>query len=417
MNVMVVSNFRFCQTPDGALWTPTVYENRFWHRYLEAFDKVRIVARASPIESATESYQRVDGGAVEFAALPHFYGIVQYLRQVPAAKRVCRDLLKEPAAIILRVPTVLSRLMVPVLKSSGRPFGLEICGDPWAALAPGCVELPLRPVLRWRMTRDMQQACRLAASSAYVTREVLQKHYPSRHMYSGLSDVDLDAVAPGVPERIWKHCRAGRSVESGTGRSNGTRRLLFVGALAQKYKCLDILLEAVQKCLASGMDLQLVVIGGGRHQAEMEAYARACGAAERTTFLGEVLRDRVLAEMDSAELFVLPSRTEGLPRAMIEAMARGLPCIGSAAGGIQELLPAEDTVPAGDSRALASKIIEVLADPARAARMAERNLGVAREYLVETVQPRRREFYADLRRLTENWFSQRRDSVVAESAS
>ena len=54
---------------------------------------------------------------------------------------------------------------------------------------------------------------------------------------------------------------------------------------------------------------------------------------------------------------------------MVEAMARGLPCIGSAVGGIPELLPADDLVTPGDAPGLARKLQEVLSDPARLARM------------------------------------------------
>ena len=62
----------------------------------------------------------------------------------------------------------------------------------------------------------------------------------------------------------------------------------------------------------------------------------------------------VTEQLDAADVFVLPSRQEGLPRAMIEAMARSLPCVGSDVGGISELIP-DWVVPPNDPQALALK--------------------------------------------------------------
>jgi glycosyltransferase involved in cell wall biosynthesis len=118
----------------------------------------------------------------------------------------------------------------------------------------------------------------------------------------------------------------------------------------------------------------------------------------------------VRSELDKADLFVLPSRQEGLPRAMVEAMARGLPCIGSNVGGIPELLPAEDIVPPNDVSALASKITQVLQQPARMQQMSTRNLIKAGEYKDEILNVRRRDFYQFLRNRTEAWLGQGGDA-------
>jgi glycosyltransferase involved in cell wall biosynthesis len=111
----------------------------------------------------------------------------------------------------------------------------------------------------------------------------------------------------------------------------------------------------------------------------------------------------VREELDRSSLFVLPSRTEGLPRAMLEAMARGLACVGSTVGGIPELLAAEDLVPAGDSAALARRIVEVSRDPRRMERMAARNRQKALEYREEVLGPRRTAFYRHIADTTREW--------------
>jgi glycosyltransferase involved in cell wall biosynthesis len=88
---------------------------------------------------------------------------------------------------------------------------------------------------------------------------------------------------------------------------------------------------------------------------------------------------------------------------MIEAMARGLPCIGTVVGGIPELLPPEDLVPANDVVALATLICNVLGDSGRRQAMSERNLRHAREYHIDLLSERRLSFYKHVRRATEEW--------------
>ena len=115
----------------------------------------------------------------------------------------------------------------------------------------------------------------------------------------------------------------------------------------------------------------------------------------------------MIAQLDLADLFVLPSYQEGLPRAMVEAMARSLPCIGSTVGGIPELLQPEDMVPPGDAVALANKIREVVTDRDRMARMSARNLEKAKDYRNEVLQERRNEFYRYVREQTEAWLREK----------
>jgi glycosyltransferase involved in cell wall biosynthesis len=104
----------------------------------------------------------------------------------------------------------------------------------------------------------------------------------------------------------------------------------------------------------------------------------------------------VRAELDAADLFLLPSRAEGLPRALVEAMARGLPCLASRIGGVPELLAEEDLLTPGDVRSTAAQIESALRRPERRARMAQRNLERARDFQEEQLIGRRRQFYREL---------------------
>jgi glycosyltransferase involved in cell wall biosynthesis len=102
----------------------------------------------------------------------------------------------------------------------------------------------------------------------------------------------------------------------------------------------------------------------------------------------------VLAHSD---VFVLPSRSEGLPRAMIEAMAMGLVCVGSRVGGVTELLDDDLLVPPGDAVALADRLAGLLAAPERLLPIGLDNLERARSHHRRVLEARRGELYARLR--------------------
>jgi glycosyltransferase involved in cell wall biosynthesis len=140
----------------------------------------------------------------------------------------------------------------------------------------------------------------------------------------------------------------------------------------------------------------------------MELRAASLGLAACVRFTGHLSSpDLVRKELSEADLFVLPSRTEGLPRALIEAMAIGLPCIGSDVGGIPELLPPSERVPPGDARALADGILELLSDPLRLARLSAENVERAREFHIDALRPRRHAFYRAVEGATRRWLEGR----------
>jgi glycosyltransferase involved in cell wall biosynthesis len=188
--------------------------------------------------------------------------------------------------------------------------------------------------------------------------------------------------------------------------------LIYVGTMAQLYKAPHILIDAVAACVREGLDLKLVLVGDGKHRAELEAQANAHGLGERVVFRGQFSSSaQVRDELDQADLFVLPSFQEGLPRAMVEAMARALPCIGSTVGGIPELLPAEDMVQPGDVDALAGKIREVTTNPQRMQQMSQRNLATAADYQFERLREKRNAFYQYVRDQTQAWLRQRHSGL------
>lgn len=108
------------------------------------------------------------------------------------------------------------------------------------------------------------------------------------------------------------------------------KTVIFVGRL-EKEKNVASLLEAVK-----GIDVNLVLIGNGGLKIELEKYAKMNKL--NVKFLGVVANDELPAKLNTCEVFILPSLFEGNPKALLEAMACGLPVIGADVEGINEII-------------------------------------------------------------------------------
>jgi glycosyltransferase involved in cell wall biosynthesis len=318
-------------------------------------------------------------------------------------RRALLAALDESDAILLRLPSALAALIEPCLRRTRRPFAVEVVGDPWDALAPGAHSHPLRELFRRALAASQRRLCAASCAACYVTREALQRRYPARHavLAVGCSDVELPQAAfAGQPRAFPGPLRE--------------PKLIMVGSLNHLYKGPDILLQALARCRRNGLKARLTLVGGGQCRPALETQRRRLGIDEHVVFRGQLaFGGDVRGELDRADLFVLPSRQEGLPRALLEAMARGLPAVGSTVGGIPELLAADALVPPGEPVSLARKIEQICRDGARLEAMSRRNLATAREYEEIRLERRRVIFLEQVRSETERRLCQRREVSFA----
>lgn len=159
-------------------------------------------------------------------------------------------------------------------------------------------------------------------------------------------------------------------VRSSLGVDGDETVILSVGRLSEQ-KCFDDLLAAFANVLPARPDARLVIAGEGPERDRLEQLFSSLGLKDRARLLGNVENPHLLYR--AADLFVLPSRYEGFPFAMLEAMAAGLPVVATRFGGADEIV--EDgreglLVPTGDVAGLAGAIEAVLGDRGRMASMA-----------------------------------------------
>ena len=156
------------------------------------------------------------------------------------------------------------------------------------------------------------------------------------------------------------------------GADGGGPVLVAAGRLTHQ-KGLDLLLDALPAVVARHPRLLLLIAGAGPEGAALERQVERLELGNRVRFLGE--RRDVEGLLAAADGVVLPSRREGSPYLLLEAMALAVPIVAAAVGGVGEMLgEGRDglLVPAGDREALAARIATLLEDPGAARRRAER---------------------------------------------
>lgn len=166
---------------------------------------------------------------------------------------------------------------------------------------------------------------------------------------------------------------------------------MTVANVAVPYKGQADVIRALPILIAGGQYVEYHLIGAG-DRAPLETMARKLGVLDRVVFHGAVPHEGVFEKLDDMDLYIQPSRQEGLPRAVIEAMSRGLPVLGAETGGIPELLDKRRVFRPGAVAEIASAIraclpaVELEAD-------ARRNFARAADFSKDKLEHRRSEFY------------------------
>lgn len=406
MQLCLTLDHRFLQTPDKKVWTITQCPYNFYREYLAVFDSVRVISRAFPVERAEPNFLPVEGPGVEFYAMPGYKGPFGFISHFASVRKRAKQAVPPGSAVILRMPSQVANSVEYWLSRTRHPYGVEVVADPYDVLGPAANRHIVAPIARRYFTSKLQRQCRQAVAVSYVTKTYLQQRYPpapshkeaeingggrfdGRKQYSvAVSDVNLSAESYVCLPRMALH-------------DQSSFRIIFVGTLESLYKGPDILLAAVGICRRQGIPVRVRFLGIGQQMPALQKQCERLGLQGEVEFAGSVTAgEPVRRELDLADLFVLPSRAEGVPRAMLEAMARGLPCVGTTVGGIPELLHQEDLVPVDDAHALAAVIRESFVNRERLERMSLRNLRTAHNYSAAVLAEKRQQFFRAVKELT-----------------
>jgi phosphatidyl-myo-inositol dimannoside synthase len=299
---------------------------------------------------------------------PWSSGVSRSIASPVLVERIWREA-RSCSHVYARLPSVMGLLAVKVARHLGMPYVVSVHGDVKAA---NPVRNQARPIMRSARRARAQyhdirirRAIRGAEMALFVGRG-LASNYLSR--------------STSTPSVVFMNCLQEREdvFQRNPGRLSGRSvRLLFVGRL-WPAKGLDVLLRAMPMLEEN---VTLSVVGEGREMARSRELVDRLGLGARVTFEGWQDRASLEDYYHAADLMVIPSRTEGVPKVALEALVRGLPIVGTSVGDLPALLGANERgrlVSPIDADALADAIRRAIVDRDYTMLMAERGLAYAR---------------------------------------
>lgn len=278
--------------------------------------------------------------------------------------------------IFARMPSNTSNSILKVAKRLKKPYLVEVGGCAWDSYwNHGIMGKLIAPLMYLREKKYVAGA----EFATYVTKTFLQRRYPNNKITTNCSNVYLQPVDENVlTKRITK-------IEL-----SDMKRLIFgqaVNSIDVKYKGEHLIIQAMGVLKRKGVRIDYYVAGPGIGKF-LKQQAEIYDVTDQLHLIGTLKKEEIFEWYKGLDVYVQPSKQEGLPRSVIEAMSVGCPALGSNLAGIPELLDV-DCLFNPNKNAQIVKVIENLLDKNNMILKARTNFERAKEYNLKDIESRR----------------------------
>lgn len=357
----------------------TTLTDTVFQRYLNIVDELVVATRLYHLDcTLAEAHQeRITLPHIKFLDIPNLNTPQYFLFRVPKAKKMIEEELKTCDVVIIRGGTI-ANIGYSLTRKYNKPYLCECGGSAWGQLWYygwlGKIIAPWSEIQARRIVKN-------ASFVSYVTEKWLQERYPTNGESAAISDVVIESVSDEILKRRIDKINAHKS---------GDPWVIGTAAgLMTKLKGQQFVIEAMSR-LRESINIRYELAGTGEPD-YLLSVAEKFGVADRIVIKGELTHEEILNWMDSLDAYIQPSMQEGLPRALMEAMSRACPCIGSTAGGIPELLEVDVIFKKGN----VSELIKILEDFYKSdwKKHGEFNYNRAKDFQVDVLDAKRNAFY------------------------
>lgn len=354
-----------------------------WSRYLDICDEIVVVGRRLRNPGDVSRMVLSSRKGVSFKLVNELRSPVDAFTKRNAIVKRLKIILKDCDGAIVRLPSELGYLVVNICRQFNIPYLLEVVGCPWNSLwnYGNIYGKLLAPLSYIRMKRSMTGS----SHAIYVTNNFLQKRYPSKGKTVGVSDVDLTT---GEKDDEILKARLAR-IDGMT--EDQPIKLGLIGSLVVKYKGHAEILRAI-KALKGKYRFEVYFVGPGDGE-WIKSLSKELGLENECHILYRLKSGaEIFKFLDNIDIYTHPSKQEGLPRVVVEALSRACPVLASSIGGIPELVDKSCLHTPGDYKKLAEQLAIIAQNHQLLKRMAVTNFEKSKEFDVEILNERRRDF-------------------------
>ena len=354
-------------------------------RYLSVYDKLFLMWRTKEVgtEGALGQYNIPVDKRVTVIKVPFFQGPVEFAKEYLKIKKTVNKLpIKDISLAIFRLPSNTGFVVCEAIKRLGVPYAIEIVANPYDLVKTSGSIVTKASMYLWH--RKLMGAVKHSIGVSCVTKESLQLRYPTQkgQLTASYSSADIpEAFFRGkrdYPKQdVYTICHVASVVKND---AKGNKEVI------------DVALRLKQK----GIRVKVVFVGEGSFMEWIASYAEQYNFKESVVFAGVVDHQKLLEILITSDLMLFPSKSEGLPRVIIEAMATGMPCVASNVGGIPELLPANDVFLPTDVEGMTSRVEQLLRKPDVYENESLLMVNNSNEYRKDILQAKRIAFYQSL---------------------
>ncbi len=399
VNLLIAFTSRYYRTPDGAIWTTTVFDSEMWQEYLEVSEELELglLARVIDVQHIPYGARRADCPGVAYHGLPEWRTV-----RLPILywnlNKVARTAVRHCDAAILFSPSFEAGLAFRWANKLQKPVALECLGE--QSMNRRYLEkrgLPLPLAAAVARYQEMQFVNHLKHSWGCVfVAEQLRQRFTATATNQEHWEVIMDCFR--WPDKFFTQPREYSPV------STSPLKIINIGRLeAQKDQTTLLEACALLKNL-SAPNWELHLVGAGPLEGSLKEAASRLDLAEQVIFHGYVpWGDPLFSLLSKMDLFVLSSISEGMPRVLLHAMACGLPCISTRVSGATELLDDDALVPIGDVNEMARCIARFAASADLMNHSAERCWEKVQAFRADRLRERKQAFLRDFLDYARRW--------------
>jgi glycosyltransferase involved in cell wall biosynthesis len=373
---------------NGEIYTELEFSYDSWAQYLKYFDHLTVIGRSykpdNDVYKNAETYNTCSGKDVDFQLFPSLTSLKKIIFQRRRIKREIEATIKTTDAVILRGVQENVWLAFLAARKHGKPIILEGTGCMWNnTWHYGSILGKLYAPLRYLRAR---RVFKHSDAVLYVTSQFLQSRYPTNGLSDHASDVQIDPPNADILQSRLDRITASPETTP--------LKIGIIGPVHHTHKGIDTAITALaQWHKTTKRGFKLHILGRGNPQT-VQGLADGLNIGSHMSFDGLRPADQVKDWLDDLNLYLQPSRTEGLPRATLEAMSRALPVIVSDAGDMPSLIDPHYVHRRGQAEDLQTKIENMAADHTTMTEQAEKNFKkIEAEYHPNTLKTRREAFW------------------------